>query len=145
MNKAVRLEPLADYAGKVETEAARRLAASARSLSTKEKEVDQLRGYLAEYRQRAELADATTDPLRWQNTRRFLAKLSEVVAAREAELVQAIENYRLESERWRDSHRRSKSLDKIVEIAAREVSQEAAKREQHELDERALWQVLGRG
>jgi flagellar export protein FliJ len=145
MNKAVRLEPLADYAGKVETEAARRLAASARALSTKEKEVDQLRGYLAEYRQRAELADATTDPLRWQNTRRFLAKLSEVVAAREAELVHAIENYRLESERWRDSHRRSKSLDKIVEIAVREASQEAAKREQHELDERALWQVLDRG
>ena len=145
MNKAVRLEPLADYAGKVETEAARRLAASARALSTKEKEVDQLRGYLAEYRQRAELADSTTDPLRWQNTRRFLTKLSDVVAAREAELVHAIEHYRLESERWRDSHRRSKSLDKIVEVAAREASQEAAKREQHELDERAMWQVLDRG
>jgi flagellar export protein FliJ len=145
MNKAVRLEPLADYAGKVETEAARRLAASARALSAKEKEVDQLRGYLAEYRQRATLADSTTDPLRWQNTRAFLAKLSEVVAAREAELVHAVEHYRLESERWRDSHRRSKSLDKIIEVAAREASQEAAKREQLELDERALWQVLDRG
>ena len=114
MNKAARLEPLADYAGKVENEAARRLAASAQALAAKEKEVEQLRGYLAEYRQRAELADATTDPLRWQNARAFLAKLSEVVAAREAELVQAVERYRLEAERWRDSHRRTKSLDKIV-------------------------------
>jgi flagellar export protein FliJ len=145
MNKAVRLEPLADYAGKIETEAAKRLAASVQALSAKEKEVEQLRGYLAEYRQRAVLADATTDPMRWQNTRAFLAKLSEVVAARETELVHAVEHYRLESERWRDSHRRSKSLDKIITEAARETLQKSAKREQNELDERALWQVLERG
>jgi flagellar FliJ protein len=145
MSKAVRLEPLADYAGKVEDEAARRLAACAQSLAAKEKEVEQLRGYLAEYRQRAELADAATDPLRWQNTRAFLARLSEVVAAREQELAAAVERYRLEAERWRDSHVRAKSLDKIVANAAREVRVEAAKREQRELDERALWQVLERG
>ena len=98
MNKAVRLEPLKDYAEKVETEAARRLAATAKALTIKEKEVEQLRGYLAEYRQRAELDERTTDALRWQNTRAFLAKLSEVVAAREAELANAVEGYRLETE-----------------------------------------------
>ena len=145
MNKAVRLEPLADYAGKVENEAAKRLAASVQALTIKEKEVEQLRGYLAEYRQRAELTDATTDPLRWQNTRSFLAKLSDVVAARETELAQAVERYRLEAERWRDSHRRSKSLDKIVANAVREVSLQTAKREQRELDERALRSTLQRG
>jgi flagellar export protein FliJ len=142
MNKAARLEPLADYAGKVELEAARRLAASTQALSAKEKEVEQLRSYLAEYRQRAELADATTDPLRWQNSRSFLAKLCGVVAAREAELKQAVERYRVESERWRDSHVRAKSLDKLVSNAARAVALDAAKREQHELDERALWRTL---
>ena len=145
MNRAARLEPLADYAGKVENEAARRLAACAQALSAKEKEVEQLRGYLAEYRRRAELADAATDPLRWQNARTFLAKLSEVVAAREAELMHAVELYRLETDRWRDSHVRAKSLDKIIADAAREVRVETAKREQRELDERALWQVLDRG
>lgn len=145
MNRAARLEPLADYAGKVETEAARRLAASAEALAAKEKEVEQLRGYLAEYRQRAELGDAATDPLRWQNARAFLAKLSEVVAAREAELVQTVERYRLEAERWRESHRRTKSLDKLVADGVREVEVMTAKREQRELDERALRSVLERG
>jgi flagellar export protein FliJ len=144
MNKAARLEPLADYAGKVENEAARRLAACAQALSAKEKDVEQLRGYLAEYRRSAELNCAATDPLRWQNTRAFLAKLSEVVAARETELAHSVELYRLETERWRDSHVRAKSLDKIVADAAREVRVETAKREQRELDERALRQVLGR-
>jgi flagellar export protein FliJ len=145
MNRAARLEPLAEYADKVETEAARRLAASTQALAAKEKEVEQLRGYLAEYRQRAELADAATDPLRWQNSRAFLAKLCAVVAAREAELVQAVERYRVESERWRDSHVRAKSLDKLIENAARDAAQDAAKREQRELDERALLQILDRG
>jgi flagellar export protein FliJ len=145
MNKAARLEPLKDYAGKVENEAARRLAACAQALAAKEHEVEQLRGYLAEYRRRAELTDAATDPLRWQNTRAFLAKLGEVVAGREAELARALELYRLETERWRESHVRAKSLDKIVANAEREVRGEAAKREQRELDERALWQVLERG
>jgi flagellar export protein FliJ len=144
MNRAARLEPLADYAGKMETEAARRLAASAEALAAKEKEVGQLRGYLAEYRQRAELTDAT-DPMRWQNARAFLAKLSDVVAAREAELVQAVERYRLEAERWRDSHRRTKSLDKLVANGVREAQAETVKREQRELDERALWSSLERG
>ncbi len=143
-NKAVRLTPLKDYAGKIENDAARRLAACAQALSGKEKEVEQLRGYLAEYRRRAELTDATTDPLRWQNTRSFLAKLSELVTAREAELARAEELYRLETERWRDSHVRAKSLDKLVANAAREVRVETAKREQRELDERALLQVLER-
>ena len=142
MNKAVRLEPLADYADKVETEAARRLATSAKALEAKEKEVEQLRGYLAEYRQRAALEDTSTDPMRWQNTRAFLAKLSGVVAAREKELEQTVEQYRLETERWRDSHRRAKSLDKIVSDAERDNALEAARREQRELDERALQRML---
>jgi flagellar export protein FliJ len=144
MNKAVRLEPLADHAGKVETEAARRLAATAKVLAIKEKEVEQLRSYLAEYRQRAEVDERTTDSIRWQNTRAFLARLSDVVAARESELKQAIERYRLEAERWRDSHRRAKSLDKIVADAQREALQEAAMREQREVDERTLWRMLER-
>jgi flagellar export protein FliJ len=145
MNRAARLAPLADYAGKVETDAARRLAACGQALAAKEKEVEQLRGYLAEYRQRADVADATTDPLRWQNSRAFLAKLCTVVAAREAELVQAVERYRVESDRWRESHVRAKSLDKLVANAAREVALDTAKREQRELDEHALRRTLEEG
>lgn len=145
MNKAVRLEPLADYAGKVETEAARRLAASASAVAAKEKEVGELRSYLVEYRRRAELTDGTTDSMRWQNTRAFLAKLSDVVAARETELATVVQSYRLEAERWRDSYRRAKSLDKIVADGARQASLQVAKREQQELDERTLWQMLDRG
>jgi flagellar export protein FliJ len=143
MNKAARLEPIADYAGKVETEAARRLAAAAKALKAKEHEVEQLRSYLAEYRQRAELDQSCMDSLRWQNSRAFLARLSDAVAAHEIELQQAVERYRLEAERWRESHRRAKSLDKVIERGELEALQIASKRDQAELDELVLRRTLG--
>lgn len=145
MNRAARLEPLAEFAGKVENEAARRLAVSAKALAAKEHEVEQLRSYLAEYRQRAELDERGTDTLRWQNARAFLAKLSELVATREAELHQAVVNYRLEADRWRDSHRRAESLERIVAEGERDLREARAKRDQSELDEQAILRVLERG
>ena len=144
MNKAVRLEPIAEYAGMVETEAARRLAASAKALEIKEQEVEKLRSYLAEYRQRADLEQSSTDSLRWRNTRAFLSRLTDVVAAQEAELQKAVERYRLETERWRDSYRRSKSLDKVVEQAQREILETYQKRDQAEQDELITQRTLPR-
>ncbi len=138
MNRASRLAPIAEYAGRVEDEAARRLASSAKALQAKEREVEQLRSYLAEYRQRADLEQQSTDSLRWQNSRAFLARLCEVVAAQEAALHNAIECHRLEAERWRDSYRRSKSLDQVIERGQREEAEVLQKRAQAELDEAAL-------
>lgn len=142
MNRAFRLEPLAEFAGKVEDEAARRLAASATAIQNKERELEQLRSYLAEYRQRLE-AEQSTDSMRWQNGRAFLSRLCAAVAAHEAELQKAVERYRLEAESWRESYRRSKSLDQVVERGHREARQELQKRAQTELDEQALRRSLG--
>ena len=143
MNRASRLEPIAEFAGKVEDEAARRLAASASAIQKKETELTQLRGYLAEYRQRLEVEQQSTDSMRWQNGRAFLARLCAAVAAHEAELQKAVERYRLEAESWRESYRRSKSLDQVVERGHREAHQELQKRTQAELDEQALRRSLG--
>ena len=134
MSRVSRLEPIADHADLLETEAARGLAASLKALQTKETELEQLRGYLAEYRRRAEQPDPT-DGARWQNERMFLAKLSDAVAYHEAEVMKAVERHRLEAERWRHSHQRSQALDKVIERAQREAAHERDKREQAELDE----------
>jgi flagellar export protein FliJ len=144
MSRAERLEPIAEFAGKVEDEAARRLAASGAAIQNKERELTQLRSYLAEYRQRLEADQQSTDSLRWQNGRAFLARLCAAVAAQEAELKNAVERYRLEAERWRESYRRSKSLDQVIERGQREAHQEQQKRAQAELDEQALRRALGR-
>ena len=143
MNRASRLEPIAEFAGRVEDEAARRLAASVTVIENKERELEQLRSYLAEYRQRLEAEEQSTDTLRWQNGRAFLSRLCAAVAAHEVELQKAVERHRLEAERWRESYRRSKSLDQVVERGHREAYQELQKRTQAELDEQALRRSLG--
>jgi flagellar FliJ protein len=134
-SKAARLEPLADYAGMREAEAARRLAQSTDHIRAKEAELEQLRGYLAEYRQRAELD--STDSTRWQNARAFLSRLSDAVAHHEAELEKAVEKHRFETERWRDSHQRAQALDKVIERSQREQREVHARRVQAERDEHA--------
>jgi flagellar protein FliJ len=142
MTRASRLEPIAEFAGKVEDEAARRLAATARAIQNKEQELTQLRSYLAEYRQRLE-AEQSTESMRWQNGRAFLSRLCAAVAGQEAELQKVVERYRLEAESWRESYRRSKSLEQVVERGHREARQELQKRTQAELDEQALRRSLG--
>ena len=137
-NKASRLEPLADYAGLREAEAARRLAQSSDQIKTKEAELEQLRSYLAEYRQRAELD--STDSTRWQNARAFLSRLSDAVAFHEAELAKAVERHRLEADRWRDSHQRAQALDKVIERSQREYVNALQRRDQAEVDEHAARQ-----
>lgn len=142
MSKASRLEPIADYATLRENEAAQRLAASAAQLEAKEKELEQLRGYLAEYRQRA-LHEAT-DSARLQNTRAFLARLSDAVAFHETEMQKAIERHRQEAERWRDSHQRAQALDKYIERSQREEQTASQRRDQAEVDERVARHGSGR-
>jgi flagellar export protein FliJ len=143
MSRAKRLEPIADYAGKLEDEAARRLAASAAAIKNKEREVEQLRSYLAEYRRRDAQEQDSADPLRWQNSRAFMSRLCAAVTAQEAELAKAVERYRLEAERWRESYRRSKSLDQLIERGQHEELQALEKRAQAELDELAMRRSLG--
>jgi len=143
MSRASRLEPIAEFAGQVEDEAARRLVATASVIQTKELELTQLRSYLAEYRQRLSAEQQSTDSLRWQNGRAFLSRLCAAVAGQEAELQKVVERYRLETERWRESYRRSKSLDQVIERGHRETRHELQKRAQAELDEQALRRTLG--
>jgi len=133
MSKASRLEPIAEYATLREAEAARRLAASTEQIKAKEAELQQLRGYLAEYRQRT--VAEPTDSTRWQNARAFLTRLSDAVAFHEAELQKAIERHRFEAERWRHSHQRAKTLDKVIERSQREELHALQRRDQAEVDE----------
>lgn len=136
MTRAERLEPLADLAGLVENDAARRLAATAKLMQGKQEELARLRSYLAEYRQQTE-QNAATGSDRLRNARAFLAKLADAVAFQEAELAKLVERFRLDTERWRASHSRSQALDKFIDRAERDAAHALRQREQAEQDEQA--------
>ncbi len=111
-------------------------------MKDKEATLEQLRGYLAEYRRSVAQEQQSTDAGRWHNTRSFLSKLSDAVTFHESELEKAVEAYRLEAERWREQHQRAQALDKLVERSHREARLEAEQRRQDELDELAMRQKL---
>jgi flagellar biosynthesis chaperone FliJ len=114
MNKP-RLEPIAEIATLRENEAAQRLGASSAQRAQSE----------------------ATDSTRLQNTRAFLARLSDAVAFHEAELRKAVDRHRVELESWRDSHQRAQALDKYIERSQREEHNALQRRDQAEVDERA--------
>jgi len=101
-----------------ENEAAQGLAASAAQLREKEKQLEQLRGYVAEYRRRA--LHESTDVARVQHVRAFLARLRDAVAFHETEMQKAIDRHRLEAERWRDSRERAQTFDEYAERTQRQ-------------------------
>jgi flagellar FliJ protein len=137
MNKTSRFESLKDLAGGREAGAARRLAESLDDMKTKQAKLKELRDYLDEYRQASEQRGAALDTARWENSRLFLSRLSDAVTLREGELEAAKERYRQEAERWRDSHRQTKALEKLVDKYYREGIRDAERRDQKELDEQA--------
>lgn len=143
MSTGTRLEPLASYAGALEEQAARALAASARVLSGQEAELAQLRAYLAEYR--GSVAAGVTDAARWRNAQAFLARLGEAVAVKEREVQAATERHRLQAEHWRSAQQRATVLERVVERSADEERRRRGMREQSELDEQAARHDSGFG
>ena len=135
-NKTTRFEGLKDLADGRKAQAARSLAESLGALKAKEAQLQQLREYLDEYQQGTG-NDATHDAARWENSRRFLSSLNDAVTRRETELEAARTRYRREAERWRDSHRQTRALEKLVDKYYREELNELERRDQKELDEQA--------
>lgn len=134
--KSSRIASLKGLADGREARAARSLAQSLGVLKAKEAQLSQLRAYLDEYRRDA--GEATLDAARWENSRRFVAELNAAVSLRETELEAARARYQQEADRWRDSHRRTKALEQLVDKYYREELKALQRRDQKELDEQAL-------
>jgi len=135
-SKTSRFEGLRDLADGRETQAVRSLAESLHALKVKEAQLQELRDYLDEYQREANAA--ALDAARWENSRRFVANLSDAVTLRASELEAARARYEQEADRWRDSHRRTQALEQLVDKYYREELKEIELRDQKELDEQVL-------
>lgn len=135
MTRSTRLEPLAEIADLEAREAARRLALCLDDVSRKNAAVEQLRGYLAEYRDRSHRDGRHVASGRWQNEQLFLSRLGEAIALREAELDQANERLRRETEAWQNAHRHSRAIEQLVEKHLAIELEARERREQDESDE----------
>lgn len=137
MTRSERMQPIKALADTRERDAGADVAAARRVLEDREKQLEQLRGYRAEYASRAAHQGAA-DAVRLQNYHAFLARLADAIRQQE-DLVAAA---RLELERktasWQERRIEAASLGKVVERIAGAEQKAADRREQRETDERAL-------
>lgn len=137
MTRSERMQPIKALADTRERDAGADVAAARRVLEDREKQLEQLRGYRAEYASRAAHQGAA-DAVRLQNYHTFLARLADAIRQQE-DLVAAA---RLELERktasWQERRIEAASLGKVVERIAGAEQKAADRREQRETDERAL-------
>jgi flagellar protein FliJ len=129
-----RLESLKDLAGNDETEAARQLAASLEEVRAREAELEQLRGYMNEYRLTLE-REGAVDAARWNNSRLFIHRLHDAISRREAELEQILGRRDVDLDRWRQSRGRTKAFAQLLDMHDRETRRVRDRAEQKELDE----------
>lgn len=139
MTRSKRLEPVHDVALEAERAAARRLAEAEREAAEAGQRLAQLEGYELEYR--AGLQQRVVQGIGAAGLRdyqAFLARLGEAVAQQRAALARATDDRDAAREQWLASTTRRRAVGKVIEQAEAAERQASERREQRDLDERAL-------
>jgi flagellar FliJ protein len=139
MTRGKRLEPVHDLALEAERVAARRLAEAEREASDSQQRLAQLEHYEREYR--AGLQQRVADGIGAAGLRdyqAFLARLGEAVAQQRNAVARAVGERNDAREHWLASTTRRRAVGKVIEQVEADDRRATERREQRELDERAL-------
>lgn len=136
MSRSDRMQPIKDLADSRERDAGASVAAARQLLEEREKQLEQLQNYRADYAARA-ASQGAADAVRLQNYHAFLGRLADAVRQQE-DLVAAA---RLELERvsttWQERRIEAASLGKVVDRLATAERRTTERREQRDTDEQA--------
>lgn len=136
MTRSDRMQPIKDLADSRERDAGAHVATARRLLEEREKQLEQLKAYRADYAARA-ASHGAADAVRLQNYHAFLGRLADAVRQQE-DLVAAA---RLDLERvsatWAERRIEAASLGKVVDRLATAERRTTERREQREIDEQA--------
>lgn len=146
MTRSERMQPVQRAVGHEERELAGRLAESDRRLADAEKRLAELESYQAEYaRTLGERVSAGISVTGLRDYQAFLARLCEAVRA-QARSVAAMRAERDAAQGvWRTAAQRAKAIDQVVERWQAEERVVQDRKEQKDIDERALRGFSGRG
>ncbi|MDX1561423.1 MAG: flagellar export protein FliJ [Gammaproteobacteria bacterium] len=138
MTKASRFEPLADQADRELKRAARELAKVLNELRVAETQLAKLTEYLDDYHQRLCAPQSGVSSERWQNDRRFMERLSEVISTQQKAVDKLRRTHRQQLDAWRESHLKNKAMQDLLETYCRAELQALERAEQDEADESIL-------
>ncbi len=135
MSRSERIQPIKDIADTRERNAGAVVAQAERALRDREQQLAQLKRYLDEYVRKNTPGIGSVDPVRLNNYRAFLARLTEAVRAQEQLVEQASQEYDRKREDWRVQHVEAAALGRAVERMQLFERTEQDRREQKESDE----------
>lgn len=135
MKRSSRMGPLHDLARFEERSASRQLADAARELEAREQQLAQLTGYRDEYGRQEGGEGAGTDPLRLQNYRAFMERLSEAIRQQERRIEEARTALAGSTETWRGRRMDADALGAAIERFDKDERRASGRREQRDADE----------
>ncbi len=129
------MAPLHDLARFEEKSASRQLADAARALEHEERQLVQLTGFRDEYGRREAGAGEGVDPLRLQNYRAFMERLSEAIRQQEKRIEAARAALEGHTETWRGRRVDAEAIGAAIERFDADDRRESGRREQRDSDE----------
>ena len=135
MTRSERIQPIKEIADTRERNAGAVVAQAEHALRDREQQLAQLRNYLDDYVRKNAPGLGTVDPVRLNNYRAFLARLTEAVRAQEQLVEMASREYERKREDWRVQHVEAAALGRAVQRMQVFERTEQDRREQKESDE----------
>jgi flagellar FliJ protein len=137
MSPSKRLQPVQRIAQSREQKAARHMGESHRNLLAEKAKLLQLKQYHNEYLARFESAVRKgLSSAQLKEYRAFLDKLGAAIGEQERVVAEHKLDHSNKQDDWRESHTRTRALDKVVRRYQQQERQSADRQEQKESDER---------
>ncbi|HEB92211.1 MAG TPA: flagellar export protein FliJ [Gammaproteobacteria bacterium] len=138
MKKSRRLKPVVRVAEGREQQAARALGAARARLGQVQQQLEELRRYRDDYRQRFQQAGAVgMGAVQMADYQQFLHKLGQAIEQQGQQVVQATQAAEAKRALWFASRGKVRMLDTLVARYQAIEEQQASRREQREQDERS--------
>jgi flagellar FliJ protein len=142
MKKSKRIEPIQEIASSRAGELGQAVAIAAALLSEKEKQLEQLQGYCADYMQKSGDANTAMDPVRLQNYRAFLGRLGEAIRQQELAVGVAKSDYEMRRQEWSELRVEADALGRAVDRYKADERRSQDRIEQNESDDTSSQRAL---
>lgn len=142
MKRSDRMQPIQELAGTRERDAGAVLADARRVLDERERQLAELKQYRADYAARSAPGGSSVDPVRLQNYHSFLGRLQDAIRQQEQLVLAARADCERKTAAWQERRIEAASLTRAVDNMQTAERKVEDRREQRELDELALQQVM---
>lgn len=138
MRKTGNLPTLKRLASHAENSQARQLAVAQSQVQREEQRLQQIAGYLDDYRQLLQPAGASVTPAELASRRGFVARLGQALSDQQGMVARCQQTVASEQQRWETARTQTRVIERLAERRQESADAERARREQRRLDEAAL-------